>query len=159
MINRLLSRISLAGGLGLIALSPLLTPAALAQNTPHEQAMAADDFTLWNDGEMNGIAFDVWTRSAASGGGFYYFLWEGNYENIADHGSPEVVVFFESNIAQVNTNLLTDCFRDGSYSDTCWKPERKPTHYRYTGQCIFPWQTAYGSTCGSAASIPRPGAF
>ncbi|NJM99838.1 MAG: hypothetical protein HC800_24295 [Phormidesmis sp. RL_2_1] len=117
-----------------------MTAPTSAQEADYQQAMRADNFSLWNSGEMSGIAFDVWRRPAASGGGFYYFLWQGQYGRVADTGDPEVVVFFDSNIAQLKSELLTDCYNAPATSTTCLNPESKPAHYRYDRPCAFPWQ-------------------
>lgn len=139
-----------------------LTSAAMAQaDVSYQQTMTADDFTLWNSGESQNIAFNVWKRPARAGGGFYYFLWEGQYADVVDRGNPEVVVFFDSNVAQLNSEFLVDCYHAGSSSSTCLNPQSKPVHYRYTGACIFPWQqhTSTGNICGNRAAISSPGDF
>ena len=111
-----------------------------------------------NIGGSSGVAFDVWTRPARAGG-FYYFLWQGQYAAIPETAEPEVVVFFDSNIAQVKGNWLVDCLNGGS-SDGCRNPEDKPAHARFTGSCIFPWQVAIdGFSCGQRAAIPSPGSY
>lgn len=150
-----------AVGIGVLSLTTGITPAASAQaDPPHYQAMEADDFSLWKTGERSGIAFDVWRRSAASGGGYYYFLWKGQYANVVNTGDPEVVVFFEGNIAQLKSAYLTDCYEAPAGSNSCLEPDKKPSHYRYAGPCAFSWQTASdGSTCGSRAAIRRHGGF
>ena len=159
MLRRLLATSALATTLGLSSLLPALTPAADAQEPRHHALMEADGFSLWNHGERSGVAFDVWTRPAREGGGFYYFLWQGQYAAVTDTAEPEVVVFFDSNIATVNGNWLVDCLNNGS-SDWCQKPEDKPAHARFTGPCIFPWQFAIdGSSCGQRAAIPSPGSY
>lgn len=118
--------------------------------------MEAAGFTLWNDGEMNGVAFDVWTRPAREGGGFYYFLWGGQYANIVDYGSPEVMVYFDSNIAQVNGAWMRDCYDNASYGDQCQNAGGKPAHIRHAGPCALPWQIAAdGSLCGDRAAFVR----
>ncbi|MGB3291648.1 MAG: hypothetical protein WBB01_01510 [Phormidesmis sp.] len=160
MFGKLLPTATLAGTIGLVSLTTALTAPASAQEVDYQQVMRADNFSLWNSGEMSGIAFDVWRRPAASGGGFYYFLWQGQYGRVADTGDPEVVVFFDSNMAQLKSEFLTDCYNAPTSSDTCLNPDRKPAHYRFDGPCIFPWQTAAnGTSCGGRAAISRPGSF
>ena len=160
MFSKLLSVAALTGSLGLLSLATAVTDPASAQETDYQQAMQADNFSLWNTGEMSGIAFDVWRRPAASGGGFYYFLWQGQHGRVTDTGDPEVVVFFDSNLAQLKSEFLTDCYSASTTSDFCLNPDRKPAHYRFEGPCIFPWQTAAdGSSCGDRAAIARPGIF
>ena len=160
MFRKLLPTAALAGSLGLVSLASALIAPALAQEAYYQQVMRADNFSLWNSGEMSGIAFDVWRRPAASGGGFYYFLWQGQYGRVADKGDPEVVVFFDSNMAQLKSEFLTDCYNAPSTSNTCLNPDRKPVHYRFDGPCTFPWQTAAdGSSCGGRAALSRPGIF
>ena len=157
MFSKLLPTAALAGSLGLVSLATTAVP-VFAQEASHQQIMRADGFSLWNSGEMSGIAFDVWRRPAAAGGGYYYFLWQGQYGRVADKGDPEVVVFFDSNMAQLKSEFLTDCYN--ASGNTCLNPDSKPTHYRFDGPCIFPWQTASdGSSCGDRAAIARPGIF
>ncbi len=172
MFNKFLPAVTLATSLGCCALATTLTAAAstqsaspqtlLAQAAPYQQTMAADNFSLWNSGEMSGIAFDIWRRPAAVGGGYYYFLWKGQYASVPDKGNPEVVVFFEGNIAQLKSAFLVDCYNaSDSYSPgSCLNPESKPAHYRYQIPCIFPWQVDYSErSCGVNAAIPSPGIF
>lgn len=160
MLRKLLSKAALVSSIGFISLSATLTSSASAQESYYQQVMRSDNFSLWNSGEMSGIAFDVWRRPAASGGGYYYFLWKGQYASVADKGDPEVVVFFDSNTAQLKSAFLVDCYNASGSSMSCLNPETKPVHYRYAGFCIFPWQTtASGSVCGNIAAISRPGAF
>ena len=160
MFKKFFSQSILGRGLvGLLLATTAVLPAS-AQNLVHEQAMEADGFSLWNSGERGGVAFDVYNRSASAGGGYYYFLWSGNYGAVADHSDPEVVVFFQSNIARVTEPMLTDCYNANQNDDQCLEPDRKPTHFRHVGPCAFPWQTAIdGSTCGGRAAIARPGGF
>ena len=159
MLRKLLATSVLATTLGLASLLPALTPTADAQAPRHHALMEADSFSLWSYGERSGVAFDVWTRPARAGGGFYYFLWQGQYAAIPETAEPEVVVFFDSNIAQVKGNWLVDCLNGGS-SDGCRNPEDKPAHARFTGSCIFPWQVAIdGFSCGQRAAIPSPGSY
>ncbi len=156
MFKKTVRALATASGISLIA----LTSVASAQGNEYRQYMEADDFSLWNSGESQGVAFNVWRRKGKSGGGFYYFLWKSPYAAVADRGDPEVVVFFDSNIAQLNSDFLVDCYQDGAYDSACQKPKTKPPHYRYTGSCIFPWQTATdGFSCGESATILRPGIF
>lgn len=160
MFRKVLSASALATALGFSSLLPSLTPAASAQAPRHHASMEADGFSLWNSGERSGVAFDVWTRPAREGGGFYYFLWQGQYSSIADTAEPEVAVFFYSNIAKVDGSWLVDCIDNGSASSQCQNPNSKPSHMRFTGSCIFPWQYAIdGSVCGGRAAITRPGSF
>ncbi len=160
MLRRLLSTSACATVLGLLSLLPTVTPAVIAKEARHHAQMEADGFSLWNFGERSGVAFDVWTRPAREGGGFYYFLWQGQYAAIADTAEPEVAAFFYSNIAQVNGSWLVDCLDNGSTSPQCQNPGGKPSHMRFTGPCIFPWQFAIdGSSCGGRAAITRPGNF
>lgn len=160
MFSKLLPKAALVSSIGFISLFTALTSSASAQEPYYQQIMRSDNFSLWNSGEMSGIAFDVWRRPAASGGGYYYFLWKGQYASVADKGDPEVVVFFDSNTAQLKSAFLVDCYNAPSSSMSCLNPETKPAHYRYAGFCTFPWQTtASGSACGNTAAIPRPGAF
>lgn len=161
MISKLLSTLAIASGISLAANFTGMTPAASAQVPHHHQVMEADGFTLWNSGERSGIAFNVWTRPAALGGGYYYFLWEGRYTDVADTSNPEVVVFFEGNVVQLKAEFLVDCYAENiAYQRECQNPEQKPTHYRYQGTCIFPWQYyASQMRCGSSAKIPSPGIF
>ena len=158
--SKAISALTAVSTIGLLTLASILTSSASAQEPYHYQAMAADDFFLWKTGERGGIAFDVWRRSAASGGGYYYFLWEGQYADVEDTGSPEVVVFFEGNIAQLKQAFLTDCYHAPASSNTCLEPDKKPVHYRYDGSCVFPWQPMIGgSLCGNRAAIASPGGF
>ena len=160
MLNRILAALIITSGFSLSAVIHSSIPPAAANDKPHLQAMEAAGYTLWNDGEITGVAFDVWTRTARQGGGFYYFLWEGHYADITDYGSPEVVVSFNSNIAQVNGVMIEDCFADGGYGTECLNPENKPEHFRHVGSCAFSWQTAVdGSVCGSRAAMVRQSGF
>lgn len=161
MLRKLISTSATAVGIGVLSLATAIAPAASAQEEPpHYQAMEADSFSLWKTGERSGIAFDVWRRSASAGGGYYYFLWKGQYANVVDTGDPEVVVFFEGNIAQLKSAYLTDCYEAPIGSQTCLEPDKKPIHYRHAGTCAFPWQAALdGSICGERAAIRRPGGF
>lgn len=161
MLDRISFALLATAGTGFLSLVTALTfPAAAQAGMDYRQAMAADRFTLWNSGESQNVAFNVWKRQARAGGGFYYFMWEGQYANVADRGNPEVVVFFDSNITQLNSEFLVDCYWAGSYSPTCLEPQSKPVHYRYEGSCIFPWQYALnGSICGNRAAIASPGVF
>lgn len=160
MFGKFFLAAAFVGSIGLASLPTVLTLSASAQESYYQQIMRSDNFSLWNSGEMSGIAFDVWRRPAASGGGYYYFLWKGQYASVADKGDPEVVVFFDSNTAQLKSAFLVDCYNAPGSSMTCLNPETKPVHYRYAGFCIFPWQTtASGSACRNTAAIPRPGAF
>lgn len=159
MYSKLLCKAALASSIGVVSLFSASTfTSTSAQESDYRQVMRADSFSLWNSGEMSGIAFDVWRRPAASGGGYYYFLWKGQYARVADKGDPKVVVFFDSNTAQLKSEFLVDCYNGAG--SACLNPETKPTHYRYEGLCIFPWQmTAAGRLCGSAADILRLGMF
>ncbi len=160
MLNKIAFALTATVGGGFLLLTTALTPSAMAQaDMDYRQAMAADGFTLWNSGESQNIAFNVWKRPARAGGGFYYFMWEGQYASVADRGNPEVVVFFDSNLAQLNSDFLVDCYHAGSGS-ICLNSQNKPAHYRYTGACIFPWQyTSTENICGSRAAIASPGDF
>jgi hypothetical protein len=60
-------------------------------------------------------------------------MWQAPYAAVEDRGEPEVVVFFDSNLVQLNSQFLVDCYQDATYSNTCIDPETKPTHYRWTG--------------------------
>ncbi|MGD1867584.1 MAG: hypothetical protein ACFB0D_23790 [Phormidesmis sp.] len=129
MFNRFLKTTAVSLSLGVLTVASAFSPAIAA---PKENS-ASDGpagFTLWNDGEMSGIAFDVWTRPARDGGGFYYFLWAGEYADITNHARPEVAVFFDSNIATVNGAWLTDCYADASYRTECQNAAQKPSHVR-----------------------------
>jgi hypothetical protein len=166
MLNRMISALAIAGGIGVIGFTTALSPSALAQSASvqtqanYRQAMEADRFTLWNSGESQNVAFNVWKRPARAGGGFYYFMWEAPYASVVDRGDPEVVVFFDSNITQLNSEFLVECYNQGSAGSSCLKLESKPVHYRYTGSCIFPWQIASdGTACATDAQIARPGQF
>jgi hypothetical protein len=161
MLNKLIPALAMAGNVGLLSLTTLLSPSAFAQAEPdYQQAMEADRFTLWNSGESQNVAFNVWRRPARAGGGFYYFMWEGPYANVIDRGDPEVVVFFDSNITQLNSEFLVECYDELGSGELCAKHESKPVHYRYTGSCIFPWQlTSIGRACGTSAQIASPGQF
>lgn len=118
MFSKLLPMATLAGSLGLVSLATALSNPASAQEAYYQQVMQADNFSLWNSGEMSGIAFDVWRRPAASGGGYYYFLWQGQHGRVTDTGDPEVVVFFDSNMAQLKSEFLTDCYNAPTSSHT-----------------------------------------
>lgn len=158
MLRRLLSALAIASSVSTVILSTSLV--ASAQEPRHYQAMEADSFSLWKTGEMSGIAFDIWRRPAALGGGYYYFLWQGQYANVVDTADPEVVVFFEGNIAQLKSAFLVDCHEAPDSDTFCLNPDRKPAHYRHVGPCAFPWQRATdGSVCGDRAAIVRPGGF
>lgn len=160
MFRQLLSASALATALGLTSLLPTLTPAATAQAPRHHAQMEADGFSLWSSGERSGVAFDVWTRPAREGGGFYYFLWQGQYSSVPDTAEPEVAVFFYSNIAKVDGSWLVNCLSNNSTGSQCQNSGSKPSHVRVTGPCIFPWQFAIdGSSCGGRAAITRPGNF
>ena len=158
MLRKTISALTVASGIGLLSLMAIFTPSSSAQSINYEQAMENDSFSLWNSGESQGVAFNVWQRKGKAGGGYYYFLWKAPYAVVEDRGDPEVVVFFDSNIAQLNSEYLTDCYQDGSYNSTCLNEETKPPHYRYAEPCIFAWQTAAdGSICGRRSAIVQPG--
>ena len=137
MLKHVLRTVTLSTSLSVLALSSLLSP-ALAATKENQGGSGPAGFSLWNDGEMSGIAFDVWTRPARDGGGFYYFLWAGAYAGITDHAQPEVAVFFDSNIATVNGAWLVDCYGNASYSPECLNAERKPNHVRSLGSIPAP---------------------
>lgn len=160
MLNKIVSALAIAGGISLLSATTALTPSSTAQEALDYQAvMKSDKFTLWNSGETQNVAFNVWKRPARAGGGFYYFLWKGPYAKVADRGNPEVVVFFDSNVVQANSEFLVDCYDNGRPGLSCVNPDNKPVHYRYQGSCIFPWQrTSSGSLC-SISDIDRPGQF
>ena len=148
------------GGWIVIACSVAIALIVAAILSGSNEVMENDDFFLWNSGESRGVAFNVWKRKGKSGGGYYYFMWEAPYAGVEDRGNPEVVVFFDSNIARLDSKYLMDCYQDGSYAQQCDKPEAKPVHYRFAGPCIFPWQTAIdGSSCGARPAIAYPGQF
>lgn len=161
MFKKPLPVLILASSLSLLSLATTIVPSATAQTTDYIEVMEDDDFSLWNSGESRGVAFNVWKRKAKSGGGYYYFMWEAPYAGVEDRGNPEVVVFFDSNIARLDSEYLVDCYKDGdTYAQQCDEPESKPVHYRYAGPCIFPWQVAIdGSSCGGRSAIAYPGQF
>lgn len=102
MFKKTIRALAIASSISLISLNF----AASAQSNDYRQYMEADDFSLWNSGESQGVAFNVWKRKGKSGGGFYYFLWKSPYAAVEDRGDPDVVVFFDSNIAQLNSEFL-----------------------------------------------------
>ena len=161
MFCKAFSALAIASSIGFFSLATAIAPSAVAQSLDYRQTMENDDFSLWNSGESQGVAFNVWRRKGKSGGGYYYFLWAAPYASVEDRGDPEVVVFFDSNIARLDSEYLVDCYKEGSYAQQqCDEPEQKPTHYRYAGPCIFPWQVAAdGSICGGRSAIARPGQF
>ena len=124
MRKRVFPAIAMTVGISIIAASALFP----ARATP-----AAQGFSLWTSGERSGIAFDLWTRPAQDGGGFYYLLWAGTHANVADRSQPEVAVYFDSNVATVNGAWLVDCYNEASPSSQCLNPERKPEHMRQRG--------------------------
>ncbi|MGC1527397.1 MAG: hypothetical protein WA783_15225 [Phormidesmis sp.] len=137
MLKRVLKTIAVSTSTGVLAVASFLTPAT-ASLEAHQTQMEANGFSLWNDGEISGVAFDVWTRPARLGGGFYYFLWAGHYANISDHAQPEVAVFFDSNVATVNGAWLVDCYNYASYDPECLNSAQKPAHVRQLGSIPAP---------------------
>ena len=130
MLKKVLKTVAMAAGIGI---SVAASPFSPAQASPEAQG-----FSLWTSGERSGIAFDLWTRPAREGGGFYYLLWEGTHANVTDRSQPEVAVFFDSNIATVNGDWLVDCYNNGSYGSECLDPSRKPNHVRQRGSIPAP---------------------
>lgn len=160
MLKKAIAALALTSGIGALSFASPFSAAVSAQSNDYRKIMEEDSFSLWNSGESQGVAFNVWKRKGKAGGGFYYFLWKAPYAKVADRGDPEVVVFFDSNIAQLNSEYLVDCYQNGDSGSVCEKPDKKPVHYRYSGTCIFPWQVmADGNACGKQAAIARPGQF
>lgn len=133
MFNHIFKTVVASGALMLSAASLCPLPAIASSK---QTDSGPTGFTLWNDGEMSGVAFKVWTRPARQGGGFYYFLWGGHYANITDHARPEVAVYFDSNIATVNGSWLVDCYNNASSRSLCANAEGKPDHVRRSGGSI-----------------------
>ena len=113
----------------------------------YSQQMKRAGLRRWTKGRFDNVGFEAWTTR---GEGFYYFLW--GVPNPEDHTSPEVVVFFDSNVSRVNKSFVLGCyFSSGTYCTgntlliASYSEEdveslvedlnRLPAHIRRTGPC------------------------
>ncbi|NEQ29862.1 MAG: hypothetical protein F6K04_02475 [Leptolyngbya sp. SIO4C5] len=96
-------------------------------------------------GDENGVAYEVWQKEDRSG--YYLFLWPGNAASRSSL-DPQVVAYYPGAVVMVNEGRARGC-----YARNCPEPG-----ILYSGNCLFPWQTAAdGSRCGARAATIRAG--